>query len=225
MPLWAKIFIGLLVVGVIYRIGVGERHHGDDPYRPTPAASVEPTPTGGGSGGGSDDANMLAQYEAEYQQIWAQFNQCKAQMEEADRQTQASLMNGGMPVQAPCAENLPQWTAQAAYLEARIHRLKTGDTTSSLYDITGLHPHSSSPSSPSSPGSSGSNDGGISATERATRQGILGTTRYTDENGEEHDLPSHDYMYRDRNTGQFVGTDSPNPPDNQHDYEQLTPER
>ena len=41
----------------------------------------------------------------------------------------------------------------------------------------------------------------------------------------EHELPTRDYYYRDRNSGQFVGSDSPNPPDNSHDYEPLQLER
>jgi cell division protein FtsB len=46
-------------------------------------------------------------------------------------------------------------------------------------------------------------------------------TTYVDEDGNEHELPTAPYYFKDRATGKFVRSDTREPPDDQHDYEPL----
>jgi hypothetical protein len=88
----------------------------------------------------------------------------------------------------------------------------------------GLRGCESLQASASAPPSS-SDDDGTEAVENATRQGIRGTSLYTDETGETHELPTRNYYFRDRSTGQMIGSDQPYAPNNGRDYEKLTPQQ
>ena len=220
MPVFPKILIVVLALGVIYRVTV--KHHDSDHvrYDPAPSPDLGPAPSPE-----VDKSDLLARYQGQYSQVLAQANQCAQELQAYQAQMAAGAMNGAMPGAGPaCQQNLPQLTVQLALLQTYITRLQTGnpnltvcEANAGLQGCQGMEASSHSSSPPA--------DDGTEAVERATRQGIRGTTIYTDANGEQHELPTRDYYYRDRNTGQFVGTDSPNPPDNVHDYEPLQPER
>jgi hypothetical protein len=221
MPLFPKILIVCLALGVIYIVG----NHRDDGG----GGGVSPLPTpveerGTDSAGGS--RQELAGYESQLSQLITRVNQCQAQVNAVMAERAAAVANGMMPGSGPaCEQSMPQWTVQWALLSTYIARLKTGNTHLTVCEANpGLRGCESLEASSRSSSSSSSDDG-TEVVERSTRQGIRGTTLYTVEGGEQHDLPTRDYYYRDRNTGQFVGSDSPNPPDNVHDYEPLQPER
>jgi hypothetical protein len=118
----------------------------------------------------------------------------------------------------PCEQYMPQWTAQEAYLETEIYRLQTGDTRTSLRDITGIQAGSraSSPSAYGSPRRDGTD-----AVDNWDRQAIRGNSLYTDENGRQQELPTRNYHFRDRASGQIIGSDQPYAPNDGRDYEQL----
>ncbi|HXN46746.1 MAG TPA: hypothetical protein VN893_08900 [Bryobacteraceae bacterium] len=221
MPLFPKILIVVLALGVIYRVS---NHHDSDHVRYDPAPSPDPGPAPRPE---PDASDLLARYQAQYNQVSAQANQCVQELQAYQAQMAAGAMNGAMPGPGPaCQQNLPQITVQLALLQTYITRLQTGnpritvcEANAGLQGCQGLEASSHSSSSYSAP------DDGTETVERSTRQGIRGTTLYTDANGEQHELPTRDYYYRDRNTGQFVGSDSPNPPDNGRDYEPLQAER
>ncbi len=214
MPVFPKILIVVLALGVIYRVTV--KHPDSDSVRYDPAPRPEP-----------DNGDLLARYQAQYNQVSAQANQCAQELQAYQAQMAADAMNGTMPGAGPaCQQSLPNLTVQLALLQTYMTRLQTGnpritvcEANAGLQGCQGLEASSHASSSYSHP------DDGTETVERSTRQGIRGATIYTDANGEEHELPTRDYYYRDRNTGQFVGTGSPNPPNNGGDYEPLQPER
>jgi hypothetical protein len=112
-----------------------------------------------------------------------------------------------------------------ALLVTYITRLQTGNRSLTVCQANiGLAGCESLEASASSSSSSSSDDTS-NAVERASRQGILGQTIYTDGNGDQHELPTRDYYYRDLVTGDIVGSNSPSPPNGVHQYEQLRPER
>lgn len=221
MPMFPKILIVVLALGVIYRVS---NHHDSDHVRYDPAPSPEPGPAPRPE---PDKSDLLARYRAQYNQVQAQANQCAQELQAYQAQMAAAAMNGVMPGAGPaCQQNLPQITVQLALLQTYITRLETGnqnitvcEANAGLQGCQGLEASSHSSSSYSPP------DDGTGTVERAARQGIRGTTIYSDENGDQHELPTRDFYYRDRSTGQFVGSDSPNPPNNGRDYEPLQPER
>lgn len=232
MPVLPKILAALLVFWVVYKIGA-TRHatEGSSSYTPSP---VEERRTGGSDEGrqaaaqSGGSSRALAQYEGQLSQLMAQVNRCVQETNAFLGQQAQAAANGQFLTNEPvCNQYMPQWTAQAAVLVTYITRIKTGnmhltvcEANAGLRGCEGLEasaPPSASPSEPS--------DDGTEAVERTTRQGIRGSTIYTDGAGEQHELPTREYYYRDRASGQLVGSDSPNPPDNVHDYEQLQPER
>ena len=220
MPMFPKILIIVLALGVIYRVTVN--HHDSDNVRYDPTPSPDPGPAPRPE---PDKSDLLARYQAQYNQVSTQANQCAQELQAYQAQMAEGAMNGVMPGAGPaCQQNLPQLTVQLALLQTYITRLQTGNMHITVCEanagLQGCQAMEASSHSSSSPP-----DDGTEAVERATRQGIRGNTIYTDANGEEHELPTRDYYYRDRSTGQFVGSDSPNPPNNGRDYEPLQPER
>jgi len=155
---------------------------------------------------GDDDNDRLAQLQAQHAQLMQNSNACMVQVNEATRQTQMSLVNGGgvMP-QPACVSDMEVWTAQAAMLEKEIHELATGDHSTQVIDYV-----------PRTHDTSGTID-------RSTRQSIRGTTLYRDESGETRELPIAPYYYRDRASGQIYPSDMSQAPADGHDYEQLQP--
>ena len=133
-------------------------------------------------------------------------------------------MNGQMPMNAQpaCMQSYPQQLAQAAFLEAQISRLRTGDKRS-LQEIAGIRtgPSDGTPSynHPSSGG-----DGAVNnAVDNGDPHVIRGTSLYTDENSRQVELPTARCYYHDRETGQYVPCESPIPPNDGYDYEPMTP--
>ena len=219
MPVFPKILIVCLVLGVVYKVG---RHRNDDgghAWVTPPPAPVEE----GGTPATDAGSQVLGRYESQLSQLMARVNQCVAEANAAVPAQAAAAANGMIVGGPACIQYMPQWTVQAALLTTYITRLKTGNPNVTVCEANaGLRGCESLEASAASVPPS---DDGTGAVERATRQGIRGSTIYTDANGDQHELPARDYYYRDRNTGQFVGSDSPNPPDNVHDYEPLQPER
>jgi hypothetical protein len=221
MPLFPKVLLGLLAVGVVYNMATAS--HG-------PSHSFADSGTRSGSSSYSADressqesgGSQVAQFQAQHDQISAQAQQCMAQINQAMQQQAAAAMNGQIYNQMPpCNNNMQAWTAQMAYLETEIYRAQSGDHSSTVGQITGTGSYGSQ-SQPTHYGGGGSNDGGLSAVDRADREGIRGNSMYTDESGEQHELPSQPYYFRDRETGQYVGSANGTAPNDGHDYEPLT---
>ncbi len=161
----------------------------------------------------------LAKYQARQAQVQAQAQACTVQMQQMTNQYAIAAMNGQMPMgQAPCQQYMPQLIAEEAFLEGQIYRLQSGDYHSSLTQITGVQVGGTSAGSYYHP----ENDGGLSAVERYDRQAIRGTSIYADEDGEQHELQTQPYYYRNRSTGDIIHSNQPNPPNDGRDYERFT---
>ena len=225
MPAWAKVLLVILVLGVIFKANnvpnpVGNDDHGSN-FAPLGSQSLYRNGEQSAPDAGQNQG-QLQSLQAQYSQVQSQAYQCKLQSDQTAQQQQYNIMQGNYTVlpPPPCAQNFPQWTATMAQLEKEIYVLQTGNTGAQVRDfVPGLGNSSSSPSyySPS--------DDGTNAVERYSRQGIRGNTRYTDQNGDQYEEPTNNYYFRDRASGAIVGSDLPNPPDYNHDYEQLTPEQ
>jgi hypothetical protein len=227
MPVLPKILIGLAVLGVIYSVSV--RHHPSYEQRssfvtssPSPDEERRPEPRA------ANGANQqVAQYLSQIAQIKAQMDQCNAQNDAFAQQ----MANGMATVEQypACNQNNAQWIPQIALLYTYVARLQTGNPNLTVCEANiGLRGCESmyAPASASSSSSSSSSSDDTSATvERASRQGILGQTIYTDGDGRQYQLPTRDYYYRDRVTGETLGSNSSSPPNGVHEYEQLRPER
>jgi len=70
--------------------------------------------------------------------------------------------------------------------------------------------------------STGSNDGGLAAVEQWDRNVIRENEMYTDQYGEQHELPSASNYYQNNSTGEYVATPTQAPPDNQNNYTPLS---
>jgi hypothetical protein len=227
MPVLAKILIGFAVLGVIYAVSVS--HHTSyerrsDYVTPSPTPDyerrAEPRPSYGAN-------QQVAQYLSQIAQIKAQMDQCNAQNDAF-----AARMANGMATveQYPaCNQNNAQWIPQMALLYTYVARLQTGNPNLTVCEanvgLRGCESMYAPASASSSSSSSSSSDDTSAAVERASRQGILGQTIYTDGDGRQYELPTRDYYYRDRVTGETFGSNSSSPPNGVHEYEQLQPER
>ena len=168
-------------------------------------------------------SQMLANYQAQQAQLMARAQNCEQQMNEATRQQAMAAMNGQMyNVRPACEAAMPQMIAQEAFLETEIYKLQGGDPNATVRDVSGIAP----PQYGGSPYSSGSPSSGSSADPVDTwdRQAIRGNSLYTDETGEEHELATRNYYFRDRASGELIGSDSPTPPYNGRDYEVIQPQ-
>jgi hypothetical protein len=137
------------------------------------------------------------------------------------------LMNGGtsMMSELPCQQQMQQIAAQVAFVETEIYRLKSGDWRSTLFQIQGIpQPGSSNGTAPSYDRRSTAGDDGTNAVDNWDRGAIRGTSLYRDENGETRELPTARYYYRNLETGQYVASESPNPPNDGQGYERMTPQ-
>lgn len=235
MPVLPKILIGCLLLVLIAKVAQGHHrpyppypeydspvvaHSSDRQARYSPAAGQEEPSVPQAD----QHEQLLAQFQTQQAQLQVQVKQCVADMQVASQQMAYGAMNGQMPgAGAPCQQMMPQWTAQEAYFETEIYRLQSGDTRSDMWQVTGVQrpQYSSSYAQSGSRGSSG--DDAERAVERWDRQSIRGNSLYTDETGEEHELPSRNYYFRDRVSGQMIGSDSPDAPNNGRDYEVIEP--
>lgn len=229
MPRWAKIVLTCFVVLFIY----GATH------QPKPHPYYEPI--GPGYADHSQyqpqaevgQSDTLRQYEAEDAQLQSELQQCAADMQETTRQMQQAAISGGaMPMTRPaCEGSYPQWIAQEAMVAAQIARLKNGDTRS-LRAINGYGdqpgggaaPSYYNPSTPNYYHPSTPQSDGTGAVEKWDRGAIRGTQLYTDENGEQHELPTADYYYHNTSSGEYVPSSSPTAPADGNNYEPMAPE-
>lgn len=162
--------------------------------------------TSSGRSSSSDSSQVLAKLQAQWNLLQNQNAQCAIQ------EQQMNPWNYGAP---PCEANMQWNTAQMAKLEAEIYRLKTGANVQPVdFVLMG--------SSSSSGGAAAASDDGSNAVNRYSREGILGQSKYTDSDGNEYQLANRPYYFKDRTSGNIVGSDISDPPDNQHDWEQLT---
>lgn len=215
MPIAPKILLAFLLVGGLYAAG----HRQRSAYTGSPIA--EAGYRTGGSGAG-DQSAALAQFQSQQAQLLVQVRECQAQMTEAtNRMRDAAIQGGFYNARPQCEQNMPQWIAQESYLEAEIYRIQSGDHSSSVCQVTGIQGQACNPGTGVSSGR-GSSDDGTGAVENWDRQAMRGNSLYTDEDGEQHELPTQPYYFRDRSSGQYIGSSSPNPPNDGRDYEVLT---
>jgi hypothetical protein len=226
LPVLAKISIVLLLMAGIYSAYNDSKPVGRSDSNP----AGESEPQGGGeavapisrpsdAGRGQVQAQLQALQEQQAQ-VLAQANRCIAESNQAQARMAMAAAQGIVLAPPACTQYMPQWTAQEALLEKKIYALQTGDTHASVQDVSGIHTGGSSSPSYSSP-----SDGGTGAVERYSREAIRGNSLYQDENGEQHELATQKYYFRDRASGQVIPSDSPNPPNDGRDYERLTRQR
>jgi hypothetical protein len=216
MPIVPKFLIALLLAGGLYTAAHSQRG-GSAGFASIADAGYKT------NSGAVDQSAALAQFQSQQAQLMAQVNQCEAQMTEAtNRMRQAAIQGGFDNARPQCEQNMPQWIAQESYLETEIYRIQTGDHSSSVCQVTGVQGQACNPSAGTSSGSRASSDDGTGAVENWDRQAIRGNSLYTDEEGEQHELPTQPYYFRDRSSGQYIGSASPNPPNDGRDYEVLT---
>jgi hypothetical protein len=232
VPLILRIFIVLVVLGGIGKL-VNSSDHSSSRYESSNIREVSDSEPGNDLGSetrsepgraGADSARQqqLQQWLAKQAQLISLMNQCKAEMTRVTQEMQQAAMSGSgmMPAPPACEQNMPYWISQEALAETEIHRLQTGDTHSDVYDVSGIQrPSTSSPASHSS----GSSDDGTAAVDNWDRAAIRGTTIYRSEDGTERELPTRDYYYRNRASGEIISSTQAEPPNDGRDYEQLQP--
>lgn len=220
LPLRVKI-IGLIVfiaLGGIYKNFIDPSSSSRGPRSSYEGASA----SSGGSTGSSisprsgasssvtssqaDSSQVLASLQTQWDLLQNQNAQCNAQIQ------QMNPWNSGAPA---CEAQMQENTAQMARLEAEIYRLKTG---ADVHPVDFVLMGSSSPSG----GGAAPSDDGSNAVNRYSREGILGQSIYTDSDGREYHLANQPYYYKDRASGRIVPSNLSEPPDYQHDWEQLT---
>jgi hypothetical protein len=230
LPMWAKIFIGVLVLAAIGKIvDMHERrpvyhsnysNDADGAISRQDVSNSESTRQASSSGG---EGQRLAQLQSQQAQVVSQMTACKTQLEQASQQAAAAAMQGQFYNGQPqCQSYMPLWIAQEAVLETNIYRIQTGNYNATVLEVSGVQvgPEYSRSLVSSSRGSS---DDGTGAVEDWDRGAIRGTQMYRDESGQEQELANHNFYYRNRSTGELVPTQLQNPPDNQHDWELLQP--
>jgi hypothetical protein len=225
MPILPKVLLGFLVLGVVVKATTAHHSHATVSYASaySEPADYQSDRTAGRSSRQSDASSQIAQFQAQHDQIAAQAQQCMVQINQAMQGVAIAAANGQMiNNMPPCNQNMQMWTAQMAYLETEIYRIQTGDHSSTVGQITGTGSYGSQSSPNGSYSGRSSTDDGTAAVERSTREGIRGNSMYTDEDGEQHELATQPYYFRDRSTGQYIGSTSPNPPNDGRDYEVLT---
>lgn len=225
IPLSLKIFAGVSLAGtvlfatVVFQ-GVSARH---EPGSSRSLAEAGEVRQASYSDGGRSQA--LSQWKAQQAQLQAAMQQCQMQMNQMNYQMQQAAISGSglMPPPPPCEQYMPGWIAQEAVAERNIHALETGDTSSDVYGVTGIPRPSSDGVGGSSASGGGSTDDGTAAVEDWDRGAIRETGIYAGEDGEQYELSNNGYHYKDRNSGEIVTTNSPDAPNDGHDYETLRP--
>ena len=229
MPKWSKVlvvcFAFLLVIGWMNRQPrpnhterYGER--GYSPIAPPAEGERRESEDGGDSAARS---SLLVNYKAQYAQLQARAADCAQQMNEATQQQAAAAMNGQMYNPRPaCEQYMPQIIAQEAFLETEMYKLQGGDPNATVRQVSGIAPPQYSGSYPSS--GSGSSGSSTDPVDTWDRQAIRGTSLYTDETGTQRELATHSYYFRDRASGELIGSEQPYPPNNGRDYEVIQPQ-
>jgi hypothetical protein len=204
LPLRVKIIalVLFLALGWLYKRNETHSSYISRPSYSRTAGSGYSSPVDSSS---QDSAHVLAQLQTQLNQMNAENAQCYAQIQ------QMNPMNYAAP---PCEAQMQWRTAQIAKLQAEVYRLQTGANVQPIdFALMG-----------SSSGSSGSGGGddGSNAVNRYSREAVLGQSHYRDDQGNEYQLANRAYYFRDRASGNIVGSDFSTQPDNQHDWEQLT---
>jgi hypothetical protein len=214
-PLIAKILVGLVVLVGIGAIISQNRHHSS--YSPSYSSSSTGTANGGEirtaathRSSGDKKGRLLAQYQAQYNQLNSQMTQCYQQM-------QALIATGGAP---PCEQYMGMWTAELAVAQTNVYRIQTGNYQATILEVTGVQVTPSSSGGLVKSSDVSGSDNGVGDWDRAE---LHGTSLYTDENGEQHELATANYYYRNKTTGDMVPTNTETPPDYQHDWEEMQP--
>lgn len=220
LPVVPKVLIIVLVLGILYKAGASSHHRNegfsyasdnDGGFREASSESRS---------GGSANQQALAQFQSEQAQLQAQAAQCEQQMTAATNQQAAAAMNGQFYNPRPaCEAQMPAYIARESYLETEIYRLQTGDTHSSMTDITGVQVGSRG----DTPSSRTRSNDGTGAVEDWDRGAIRGNSMYQDEDGEQHELATQDYYYRERSSGRIIGSSQSEPPNDGRDYERFQP--
>lgn len=156
----------------------------------------------------SAHAQDMQTYTQQHAQLMGQMNRCQAVVERGMMMMRNGAMSGNPVVVPlpPCWNDRAQQIAQLAFIETQIYHLQNpGDHTSHVCDVTAA---CNTPSPRTAPNAN------------YDRGAIRGTSIYTDSFGEEYELPTNTYVYRDRASGRIFGGDQP-PPNNGRDYENL----
>jgi hypothetical protein len=233
LPLFVKVIIGFFVginaIGLVFVAIAPSPNPNPNPQPPEnpgqqvvypngndPQGEVNPANRRQQEASGDDKSQLIARYKAQMAQIWSQTQQCY----------QESLREIPMLTQPQCVQYYSQWSIQAGMLQTKIARLESGNPNITFCQANnfprgceGVQVASGSGSSSSSGGSGGSSDDG-----NYDMQAIRGHTNYMDADGETHELPTAPYYFKDRQTGEFVPSPSPEPPNNTHTYEQMNPQ-
>jgi hypothetical protein len=215
LPLRVKIiaFVVLVALGGILK---SQERHSSSSYVSQASYSHSSEPVSGGmaslnpptsNSSSPDSSQVLARLQAQLNQMNAENAQCAAQLQ------QMNPWNYGAP---PCEAKMQWNTAQMARVQAEIYRLQTGANVQPV-DFVLMGSGSGSGS-----GATASGDDGSNAVNRYSREAILGQSKYTDSEGNEYQLANRPYYFRDRASGNIVGSDYAQAPDYQHDWEQLT---
>lgn len=226
LPLPVKVFCGVFLLGMAIV-----------------AAHEDKTPAGAGRGSGSesgyaadnsssarqsagnrgDRESMIAQLEQQHQQLEAEARPCVQRLQQLNQmRAQAAMQGQIIPDDTACTNKVNDLASQMAVLEAQIYRLKTGDTQSSLSNITGYRAPAPSGRSYGSTSSGGSGSSGSSdQPERFDRNVIRGTSRYADNEGNTYELDTQPHYYRNPSTGAIVPSASPYPPADGSTWEEL----
>lgn len=223
LPLFPKVLIIVLVLTVLYKAGGDSYQRTASGFTREAAGDSEAfgRPSDAPARDDSGSRQALTRFQSEQAQLQARVAQCESEMTEATNRQAAAAMNGVLFRQPPpCEAQMPAYIAREAYLETEIYRLKTGDRTSSMQQITGVQVGARDDRRSSAPSRSGD---GTEAVEDWDRSAIRGTSIYADEDGRQHELPTRDYYYRDRSSGSLIGSDQPTPPNDGRDYEQFQP--
>lgn len=225
MPGWSKFLIVFVALSVIYGLARDSRRshssYSAAEYASGPSSSSESSSATPAYQASNSNRTLLAQYQAEYADLSVKTRKCTIEIQQFQSQMAYAAANG-MPLPDPpiCQQNGEAWSVRMAFLETEIYKLQGGRSNATVSDVSGIPIRSSSPSHSNSSSSAGSGEDRV---QKWSREGILGHSIYHDETGEDHELPTRPYYYRDRATGELIGSDSSESPDNLRDYERLTP--
>ncbi len=223
LPVLPKVLIIVLVLGLLYKASSSHPRYSsgnlsyaaDDSGATAREASTD-------TRGSSANQQALSQFRAEQVQLQARAAQCEREMTDATNRQAMAAMNGQFyNNRPPCEAQMPAYIARESYLETEIYRLQTGDRFSSMTEITGVQVGSRG----DTPSYRTNSNDGTRAVEDWDRAAVRGTSLYNDEDGEQHELPTRDYYFRDRSSGQIISSSQPNPPNDGRDYEHFQPVR
>ena len=164
-------------------------------------------------------AATLEDYQRHHAMIDRQVAQCMAESNQQMLQAQQNAMRGMMPPPMPyCMNQMPALIAAAAVDEANIFNLEHPGAHAQPcnFVINGCGPVSYG----FGRGGAGGNPQDPAGYDM---HAIRGHTIYVDSAGNEYELPTQSYYFRNPNTGRIFASDSPYPPNDGGTYEPLQP--